>query len=179
MYYRTLQVKQNVSLPSSKATATSHTDADDVLVLNIVFTDIDEIGSLTLDFFFPVKSTGYYTLEKVHFKMNDMSDFLYTKLDITFPYNFSYHCSQNVVFMNDTIYLNITDIQVQVDSKDATFSDAYDCVGFTSIPIWTGIFVTALLALIMAWGLTMIMDIRTMDRFDDPKGKTITISATE
>lgn len=70
-------------------------------------------------------------------------------------------------------------MQIQIDSKDATFSDAYDCVGFTSIPIWTGIFVTAILAIIMIWALTMIMDIRTMDRFDDPKGKTITISAAE
>lgn len=31
----------------------------------------------------------------------------------------------------------------------------------------------------MIWALTMIIDIRTMDRFDDPKGKTITISSQE
>jgi V-type H+-transporting ATPase S1 subunit len=31
----------------------------------------------------------------------------------------------------------------------------------------------------MIFGLGMIMDIKTMDRFDDPKGKTITITATE
>lgn len=131
-----------------------------------------------LEFFFPV-SMGYYTLKKVNYEMNDMSNSLETKLDIYFPYNFSYHCSQNIIFVNDTVYLNISDMQVQIDSKDSTFSDAYDCVGFTSIPIWTGIFVTAILASIMTWALTMIMDIRTMDRFDDPKGKTITISAAE
>lgn len=132
---------------------------------------------------------GYYTLKKVHYETNGMSDSLETKLDIYFPYNFSYHCSQSTLFfndknaidkqINDMIYLNITGMQVQIDSKDATFSDAYDCVGFTSIPIWTGIFVTAILASIMTWALTMIMDIRTMDRFDDPKGKTITISTAE
>ncbi|EFN87074.1 Vacuolar ATP synthase subunit S1, partial [Harpegnathos saltator] len=140
---------------------------------------IEEIGRLTLEFFFSVKSMGYYMLKKVHYETSSTSDFLETKLDIYFPYNFSYHCSQNVVFINDMVYLNITNIQVQIDSKDATFNDAYDCVGFTSIPIWTGIFVTAILASIMTWALIMIMDIRTMDRFDDPKGKTITISAAE
>lgn len=59
------------------------------------------------------------------------------------------------------------------------FSDAYDCVGFTTIPIWSGLFVTLILSIIMTMGLTMIMDIKTMDRFDDPKGKTIIINASE
>lgn len=59
------------------------------------------------------------------------------------------------------------------------FNDAYDCVGFTTIPIWSGLFVTFILAVIMTMGLTMIMDIKTMDRFDDPKGKTIIINASE
>jgi hypothetical protein len=31
----------------------------------------------------------------------------------------------------------------------------------------------------MILGLGMIMDIRTMDTFDDPKGKTITINVAE
>ncbi|XP_011135501.1 uncharacterized protein LOC105180874 [Harpegnathos saltator] len=168
-----------ISLPSSGATASTHTDTNGTLTLTIKFSDIEEIGRLTLEFFFSVKSMGYYMLKKVHYETSSTSDFLETKLDIYFPYNFSYHCSQNVVFINDMVYLNITNIQVQIDSKDATFNDAYDCVGFTSIPIWTGIFVTAILASIMTWALIMIMDIRTMDRFDDPKGKTITISAAE
>ena len=60
-----------------------------------------------------------------------------------------------------------------------SFGDAYDCVGFTSIPIWSGLFVTAILLFIITFGLTMMMDIKTMDRFDDPKGKTITVTASE
>ncbi|XP_014487593.1 PREDICTED: uncharacterized protein LOC106751250 [Dinoponera quadriceps] len=163
---------------SNVTTASTRTDELGTVILTMKFSDT-AIGDLTLEFFFPVETIGYYTLKKVNFKTNDISDSLETKLDIYFPYNFSYHCSQNVVFLNDTIYLNITDMQVQIDSRNAMFSDAYDCVGFTSIPIWTGIFVTAILASIMTWALTMIMDIRTMDRFDDPKGKTITISAAD
>lgn len=57
--------------------------------------------------------------------------------------------------------------------------DPNDCVGFFSAAIWGGLFVVILLLSILAYGLMMIMDIRTMDRFDDPKGKTITINAQE
>lgn len=60
-----------------------------------------------------------------------------------------------------------------------SFAEAYDCVGFMTATIWSGIFVTFILALIMTFGLTMMLDIKTMDRFDDPKGKTITINATD
>lgn len=59
------------------------------------------------------------------------------------------------------------------------FGDAYDCVGFTTAPIWSGLFVTFILVLIMTFGLTMMMEIKTMDRFDDPKGKTITVNVSE
>lgn len=66
------------------------------------------------------------------------------------------------------------------DEKLEKFSDYHnDCVGFFSPGIWAALFVVILLLSIFTWGLTMIMDIRTMDRFDDPKGKTITVSAQE
>lgn len=46
------------------------------------------------------------------------------------------------------------------------FTDRHnDCVGFFSPAIWGATFVVILLLSIMSWGLMMIMDIRTMDRF--------------
>lgn len=69
--------------------------------------------------------------------------------------------------------------QVQPYNFQKRFSDAYDCSHFFTIPIWSGIFTTAILAIIMSWGLCMILDIKTNDRFDDPKGKTITITASD
>ncbi|XP_054001568.1 V-type proton ATPase subunit S1-like [Hylaeus anthracinus] len=160
------------------------------LVLKLLFNETDSSAiKHILHFKFEVKSTGYYTLktviyEGINYKIKDSTNHsLTTYTDIVFPFNFSYHCSQNVIFEQNSTILNIIDLQVQIDAKafknGKAFSDAYDCVGFTTIPIWTGIFVTAILALIMIWALTMIMDIRTMDRFDDPKGKTITISSQE
>lgn len=143
---------------------------------------------------FKVLSPGYYTMKTINYTkvLNQKAEVreLISSRDIVFPFNFSYHCSQNVIFKDDLFtpntILNIKNLQVQIYARfvknvnnTKIFDDAYDCVGFTTIPIWTGIFVTAILALIMIWGLSMIIDIRTMDRFDDPKGKTITISSAE
>jgi V-type H+-transporting ATPase S1 subunit len=130
-------------------------------------------------------SNGYFKFLGFQYQPdgNNIRHFLKSTSDIYFPFNFSYHCSKESIFSyknketKEEISLKIFNLQVQMDTKK--FNDAYDCVGFMSIPIWTGIFVTSILAIIMIWGLTMIMDIRTMDRFDDPKGKTITISAQD
>lgn len=99
------------------------------------------------------------------------------------PLTFSYHCT-NQTFKVDKTRVDIVGLQMQPHfipfaSKSLRFGDAYDCVGFTSVPIWSGLFVTFILLFIMTFGLTFMMDIKTMDRFDDPKGKAITINAAE
>ncbi|KAL2730847.1 V-type proton ATPase subunit S1 [Vespula squamosa] len=146
--------------------------------LSLIFNGIDNTHEVTLEFNIKNPSSGYYSMKSIIYKTNNMnSEVLTSKQDIVFPFNFSYHCSNEIIFSENTTILKIPNMQIQVDAK--RFGDAYDCVNFTTIPIWTGIFVTIILGSIMIWGLTMIMDIRTMDRFDDPKGKTITISALE
>jgi V-type H+-transporting ATPase S1 subunit len=69
--------------------------------------------------------------------------------------------------------------QIQPYIEERRFGSAYDCVYFFTVPIWSGLFVCGVFSLIMIFGLVMIMDIKTMDRFDDPKGKTITINTSE
>jgi V-type H+-transporting ATPase S1 subunit len=84
------------------------------------------------------------------------------------------------VFQATNVTLTLENFQAQpYMDKSAAFGDAYSCVFFFTPPIWSGIFVTSILALIMIWGLVMMMDIRTMDQFDDPKGKTITVNVVE
>ncbi|XP_024882201.1 uncharacterized protein LOC112461381 [Temnothorax curvispinosus] len=181
LLFRASDKSEHVELVQSKVSGASSRSTKDekTVILAIKFAGVENIGDMTLEFFFQIKSVGYYTLNRVNYETSNNGE-LFTRRDISFPFNFSYHCTPKTVFSgNGSAYLSISDMQVQVDPKNVTFSDAYDCVGFTSIPIWTGIFVTAILGMIMIWALTMIMDIRTMDRFDDPKGKTITISSAE
>lgn len=59
------------------------------------------------------------------------------------------------------------------------FGPCNDCIGFFSAGIWGGLFVVILLILILFYGICNMMDIRTMDRFDDPKGKTIIVGAQD
>lgn len=103
---------------------------------------------------------------------------------------FSFACTPDVRYVspNETSdRLNIRGLQVQINlSRDPTketykmaFSEAWNCVGFTSPGIWGGLFVTILLLFIMTIGISWMLDIRTMDRFDDPKAKTITINAQD
>jgi hypothetical protein len=93
------------------------------------------------------------------------------------------------LFSNDIVYkkenlimcILIFDfyLQIQPYIDGRRFGSAYDCVYFFTVPIWSGLFVCTVFSIIMILGLGMIMDIKTMDRFDDPKGKTITINVAE
>lgn len=59
--------------------------------------------------------------------------------------------------------------------KNSRFSGSFDCVGFFTTPILTGLFVTGLLLGIAFGGIIAMMGISTMDRFDDPKGPAIQV----
>ncbi|XP_055682952.1 V-type proton ATPase subunit S1 [Lutzomyia longipalpis] len=105
---------------------------------------------------------------------------------------FSFACTPTSIFFsqeevspNQFNKLQITRLQLEprftTDNTEpfVGFSDPWDCVGFVSPGILGGLFVTILLLVILAAGLSWIMEIRTMDRFDDVKGKTITINVNE
>lgn len=139
-------------------------------------------GNPNFKFEFITEYPGYYALKKIEYFKNGNASGTVLKPNtiIDVPSNFSYHCGPGANFTNkDGVSLFFNNVQIELDAVNSKFSEAYDCVGFMSIPILSGIFVTLIMALIMIWGISIIMDIRTMDRFDDPKGKTITISASE
>lgn len=71
-------------------------------------------------------------------------------------------------------------MQVEL-SQNATarFSESYDCASFFTTVVWMGFLVVLLYLFILAVGIFFLYDIRTNDRFDDPKEKTITVSATD
>lgn len=59
------------------------------------------------------------------------------------------------------------------------FSYASDCAGFFTPGIWMGLLTALLMLLILVYGLHMIMQLNTMDRFDDPKGPSISVPQSE
>lgn len=84
------------------------------------------------------------------------------------------------------ISLVFSDIQVEAYNLNykqlnllSSTTDSNQGPPYFTEAIWSGLIVTFILGIILAWGITMLLDIRTMDRFDDPKGKTISVSAVE
>lgn len=131
-------------------------------------------------------NAGYWYLSGINVTEKESNvEYSLKVKEVYAPVGFSYHCTAGIFFGSDTAQnLSLPRFQIQAYSNTENrtqvgFGDAYDCVGFTTAPIWSGLFVTFILALIMTFGLTFMMDIKTMDRFDDPKGKTITVNVTE
>lgn len=126
----------------------------------------------------------------VNFRYNDNNEenekFHARQTVYAFGEKWSFGCGNLIVESSKRTHtIHFVDFQYQPyftadPSRELVFSDyVSDCVGFFSPAIWGALFVIILLVSILSWGLYMMMDIRTMDRFDDPKGKTITINAQE
>lgn len=139
---------------------------------------------------FTLDEFGYWSLNEANSTFNNQPLYQWQS-DFSAPENYSFSCNSPSLYfqLNDKdsdvggVYFTNLQLQVNFTSTENTplerFEESYDCVGFTSAPIWAGLFVTFLLLAIISTAITYIMDIRTMDRFDDPKAKTITINASE
>ncbi|KAL4226778.1 ATPase [Mactra antiquata] len=105
---------------------------------------------------------------------------------------FCFHCTKLSPQMwlkgyNDTdlsVSLKLHGFQIEafnpLSNSTTRFSNnVWDCVPFFTTPIWMGILTTIVLVLILFYAMTMLSNLTTMDRFDDPKGKTITVTVNE
>jgi len=103
---------------------------------------------------------------------------------------FCYACSQppTIYYSMDekhtTIYgLKFKNLQIQPfewKRNPGNFTNNVDdCVPFFSIGIWMFLIVAGVLLLVIFFGIGMISSLKTMDRFDDPKGKPLVISAKD
>ena len=112
--------------------------------------------------------------------------------DITAGTQFSYSCQSLKIkspkAKNGTlaeIRLNFARFQMQPygtfkqNKREKVFRESFDCSTWFTVPLWTGTIVVLLFTAIVAMGVIALLDIKTMDRFENPKGKTITIAASE
>lgn len=128
---------------------------------------------------------------QVTFNYNDINkdvEKLHARTGVVgYGYSHSFGCGDLVV-ESFTRHIRFTKFQFQPDfepTKDVSLNDrkfsdnVSDCVGFFSPGIWGALFVIFIMVGILTYGISMMLDIRTMDKFDDPKGKTIIINAQE
>lgn len=176
---------QNLGKPN---TATLSGDGKKESPLNVLINYSTESagGKLVVKLVLVMMSTGYWNLTEV--VVDDNNHLSISPDRIMFPANFSYQCVENITYVDDwpaskaKYQIRFRGIQLQIfegSTQPKKFGDSYDCVGFVSIPILTGLMITLIFAIIITWALTMILDIKTMDRFDDPKGKNIMTFSNE
>lgn len=59
------------------------------------------------------------------------------------------------------------------------FGDAFDCIGFTTAPIWSGIFVTAIISFVLMIALLCILEIKPPNRFESSRNKQLTFTVQD
>ncbi|KAB0794646.1 hypothetical protein PPYR_11485 [Photinus pyralis] len=171
----------NINLGDSTISSMDIRDAYTRLVLTIPISN----GKISLRFRFDWLG-GYWYFNFVEVVLVD-ADPEVKKYNLTLntevmaPRRFSYHCGGSAVFIDaeNNVELHLFDVQAQPDAHNHRFSDAYNCVPFTTVPIWSGIFVTFIMGLGLLVGLTALNSIKTMDKFDNHKTKQLSITVWE
>ncbi|XP_019720628.1 V-type proton ATPase subunit S1b [Hippocampus comes] len=143
--------------------------------------------------FYPVSARNWFTLDWVQLQSNgSMASFVGSHA-ISAPAEYSFHCGALRSFRDALLVpnsteesvvdwrLNFIDFQIQGFglANRTEFSYASDCAGFFTPGIWMGLLTSLLLLAIFVYGLHMIMQLNTMDRFDDPKGPSISVPQSE
>ena len=76
--------------------------------------------------------------------------------------------------------LTFPDMQLQVFRlANVRFGPEWACDSFMPIGLLVGLLLSLLFAVICFYGFSMLASIQTMDRFDDPRGKTIHVPQTD
>nr|XP_020505919.1 V-type proton ATPase subunit S1-like [Labrus bergylta] len=142
--------------------------------------------------FYPVSARNWFALDSVQLQASSLTASFGSR-SIYAPAEYSYHCmsvssfGDALLFPNSTNAnasqwrLNFVDFQIQGFSlgNGTDFSYASDCAGFFTAGIWMGLLSSLLMLFIFVYGLHMIMQLHTMDRFDDPKGPSISVPQSE
>ncbi|XP_070507869.1 V-type proton ATPase subunit S1-like [Chironomus tepperi] len=102
------------------------------------------------------------------------------KTTVSAPFLFSYACGDNISFHSENVSLTLRGIQVQPILNGATkFSRAFECTGYMSAPILSGLFIASILLFVLTIGITAILDIKTPTRFENRHSKPLTFNVQE
>nr|XP_046252356.1 ATPase H+ transporting accessory protein 1a [Scatophagus argus]XP_046252357.1 ATPase H+ transporting accessory protein 1a [Scatophagus argus]XP_046252358.1 ATPase H+ transporting accessory protein 1a [Scatophagus argus] len=139
-----------------------------------------------------VSARRWFTLDAVELEYNGTKATFNGSRNIYAPAEYSYRCESVTSFRWPLLVprsskdqanqwrVSFEDFQIQgFNVTGSEFSYASDCAGFFSPGIWMGLMTSLLMVLVLTYGLHMIMQLHTMDRFDDPKGPAISVPQTE
>ncbi|XP_010283632.1 PREDICTED: V-type proton ATPase subunit S1-like [Phaethon lepturus] len=111
---------------------------------------------------------------------------------ISAPAEYSFHCqlvgtsnlypARLIPSNNEAKHWDVFISRLQIQGfniENNQFSYASDCTGFFTPGIWMGLVTSLVLLWILTYGIHMIMQLTTNNRFDDPKGPALSVPQTE
>ncbi|KAG0429293.1 hypothetical protein HPB47_023787 [Ixodes persulcatus] len=152
--------------------------------VSFTFPDVGSVKGFKLEMSFQREGSGFQLESLVGFVAGSKALPLQVR-DVWWPGGFSFSCASSFfrqfnASMPPQLQVTLGTFQVELsENATARFSESYDCASFFTTVVWMGFLVVLLYLFILAVGIFFLYDIRTNDRFDDPKGKTITVSATD
>uniref|UniRef100_A0A4W2FU08 ATPase H+ transporting accessory protein 1 n=1 Tax=Bos indicus x Bos taurus TaxID=30522 RepID=A0A4W2FU08_BOBOX len=158
-----------------------------VLTYDSLFGTMVTFKFILANSYYSVSARHWFTLENLEIHSNGSVAY-FNASQVTGPSIYSFHCehvsSENEdgnLLVPDTQpslwQMTFRDFQIQAfNVTDKKFSYASDCAGFFSPGIWMGLLTSLFMLFIFTYGLHMILSLKTMDRFDDHKGPTITLT---
>lgn len=167
--------------------------------LTIEFSDKQKRdASVKLKLVFQIKGVDYWELDdkKSEVILTNGSDTTFNGFrnsEVTAGSTFSFSCAdltlrsqlkdEKTLKLLKVLELRFTRFQVQpfnmTKESGKFFEDSFDCTTWFTIPIWIGFLVTLLFTAILSFGIYALLEIKTPDRFENPKGKTITVNTSD
>ncbi|NXR68522.1 VAS1 ATPase, partial [Rhadina sibilatrix] len=181
---------QNVDISASEC-------SDSNTTLSLKYTKpVNGINSLEIRFlmtnkFYAVSARNWSTLDSVEIVQDGEKFAKFNVSGISAPAEYSFHCQ---LVGTSNLYparlvpsseaknwdVFISKLQIQgFNIINNQFSYASDCTGFFTPGIWMGLVTSIILLWILTYGIHMIMQLTTNNRFDDPKGPALSVPQTE
>ncbi|XP_054127712.1 V-type proton ATPase subunit S1-like [Melozone crissalis] len=144
--------------------------------------------------FYEVSARRWSTLDSVEIVQDGDKLAKFIVSGLSTPAEYSFHCQMvgtsnlyparlvrdplNSEAKNWDVFLS--NLQIQgFNIINNQFSYASDCTGFFTPGIWMGLVTSIILLWILTYGIHMIMQLTTNNRFDDPKGPALSVPQTE
>jgi len=132
------------------------------------------------------RSRTDFTLKELEVRYNNkVHEDLTTTVDgyeVSAPIGLAWACNCQTTMTNGEITVSFPNIRLQVyfdDKKLRNFGPLWFCGVLMPIGLWVGLIVSLFFGFVCYWGFSMLANIQTMDRFDDPKGKQIYVPQTD
>ena len=132
------------------------------------------------------RSRTDFTLKELEVRYNNkVHEDLTTTVDgyeVSAPIGLAWACNCQTTMTNGEISVSLPNVRLQVyfdDKKLRNFGPLWFCGVLMPIGLWVGLIVSLFFGFVCYWGFSMLANIQTMDRFDDPKGKQIYVPQTD